>query len=127
MLYCFFFFIVFTFSYNYMVKKVLFLCQIFEIEFLKDLYILRAAEFKISIFSGYSNFLCVCDFYNHNSNTEYSRNSKFLYLHHKQMDIGIFYKNWANSLCTGVHKRISYILACGGDFLFLIISIFRLH
>ena len=48
----------FTFSYLYMVEKVLFFSHIFGIKFLMDLHVLRATESENHIFSGWS--VCVC-------------------------------------------------------------------
>ena len=48
----------FTFSDPYMIEKVLFLGQIFEMKILLDLHVLRAPESKNHIFSGWS--VCVC-------------------------------------------------------------------
>ena len=50
----------FTFSYL-KVEKVLFLGQIFEMEILMDLHVLRSPESENLIFSKWSVCVCVCD------------------------------------------------------------------
>ena len=44
----------------YMADKVLFLGQIFEMEILMDLHVLRSPESENHIFSGWSVSVCVC-------------------------------------------------------------------
>ena len=46
--------------------------------------------------------------YQHNSKTNYRRNSKFgiLHVNHTWMLLKKFYEDWINSMCTGEHKRI---------------------
>ena len=66
-----------TFSYLY-VEKVLFLSQIFEVEILMDLHVLRSPESENHIFSKWSVYMCLCVClcvcYQHNSKTSNSRN-----------------------------------------------------
>ena len=62
----------------YMVKKVLFLGQFFEIEFLLFLHVLRSPESENQVFSGLSVCVCVCVCvcYQHNSKTNNSSKTK---------------------------------------------------
>ena len=72
---------------NVMVEKVLFLGQIFEMEILMDLHVMRTSESKNHIFSIWSvcTCVCVCDClcvcYHYYSKSNYSRNIKFGILH----------------------------------------------
>ena len=50
----------FAFSKTYMIKKVLFFNQIFEVGFLMELYALRSPESKNYVFNGSSVSACVC-------------------------------------------------------------------
>ena len=43
-------------------EKALFLGQIFVMEILMDLHILRSSEYENHIFSGWSVYVCVCLF-----------------------------------------------------------------
>ena len=88
--------------------------QIFEMEILMDLHVLRSPESEKHIFSLQSVCMCVCVSvclcicYQHNSKTNYSRNIKFgiLYLYHVQMLLETFHKDRTKTLCTGAHRRI---------------------
>ena len=96
--------------------------QIFELEILMDLHVLKAPESEDRIFEVWSVCMCVCIYiyiyvcvsvclivcYQNNSKTNYSINIKFgmLYLYHVQMLLKTFYKDWRKTLCTGTHKRI---------------------
>ena len=78
------------FAFSYLqVEKVLFLCQIFEVEIFMDLHVLRSPESENHIFSVWSVCLCdsMCLCYQHNSKTNFSRNIKFgiLHLYHVRM------------------------------------------
>ena len=104
------------------VEKVMFWGQIFEMEILMDLHVLRSPESEKHIFSVWSVCMCVClcvcvcvclsvclcVCYQHNSKTNYSRNIKFgiLHLYHVQILLETFYKDRTKTLCTGAHKRI---------------------
>ena len=106
------------FSYRCMIKKVLFQSQIFEIEILIDLHVLRSPKSESHIFSKWSVCKCVClgvcvcvclcVCYQYNSKTNYSRNIKFgiQHLYHIQMLLETFYNDRTKTLCTGAHKRI---------------------
>ena len=49
-----------TFSYTYMVEKVLYLSQIFEMESLTVLQIFKDSESENQIYSNWALSLCVC-------------------------------------------------------------------
>ena len=52
---------IFFFIFSYLqVEKVLFLVQIFEVEILMDLHVLRSSESEKHIFSKWSVCMCVC-------------------------------------------------------------------
>ena len=58
-------------------------------------------------FSDFSEYVCAC--YQHNSEINYRKNSKFimLHLHHMYMLFQTIYEDQLNSLLyTGAHKRI---------------------
>ena len=98
---------IFTFSYPWMVLNVLFLDEIFEVEIMKDLHVLRPPESENHIFSCWSDmYVCVC--YQHNSKTNYRKNFKFDILHlcHIHMILETFYEDRTKTLCTGAHKII---------------------
>ena len=104
---------IFTFSYPYIVEKVLFLNQIFKMEILMDLHVLRSPESENHIFSVWSVSLCVCvcacvcllSAYLRN---KLNRNIKFGIQHkyHIQMLLETFHEDRTKTLCTGAHKRI---------------------
>ena len=50
----------FNFSYPYIVHKVLFWGQIFEIEIFKNLYVLMSPKSENHIFRVWSKCMCVC-------------------------------------------------------------------
>ena len=60
-----------------MVEKVLLLDQIFELEILIDLHVMRSPESENNIFSIWSVCVCACVRYQHYSKKNYSRNMKF--------------------------------------------------
>ena len=103
-------------TFYVMVEKVLFFGQIFEMEILVDLHVMRIPESEKHIFSFWSVCVCVCVClcvclcvsYQHNSKTNYSRNIKFslLHLYHVQMLLETIYKDRTKTLWTGAHKRI---------------------
>ena len=66
-----------------MVEKVLLLGQIFEMEIIMDLHVLRSPESENHIFSDWSvcKCVCVCVCYKPNSKTNHSRNFKVGILH----------------------------------------------
>ena len=72
---------IFTFSYTWIVNKVLFLGQIFEMEILIDWHVLRYPEFENHTFNDLPVSLLSA-----NSNVNYSRNSKFDVLHLYHVD-----------------------------------------
>ena len=42
-----------------MIEKILFLSQIFEVEFQMDLHVLRSPESEIHIFRGWFEYVCM--------------------------------------------------------------------
>ena len=93
---------------TYKWRNSCFLGQIFEVEILMELHVLRYPESEKHIFSVWSVCVCLCVCYQHNSKTNYSRKIKFgiLHLHHVQMLLETFCEYRTKTLCTGVHKRI---------------------
>ena len=94
-----------------MAEKILFWGQIFEMEILMDLHIMRSPETVNYIFSVWSvcMYVSLCVPYQYNSKTNYIRNIKFgiLYLYHiSTLFETFFYKDRTKTLCTGAHKRI---------------------
>ena len=89
-----------------MIEKVLFFGQIFKMEILMNLHVMRSPQSKNHIFSVSSVCMCVC--YQHNSKTNCSRSIKFgiLNLYHVQMLLETFCKDRTKTLCTGIYKRI---------------------
>ena len=77
------------------VEKSLFFSQIFEMEILVDLHVVRASKSKNHIFSAWCVCICMClcVCYQHNTKTNYSRNIKFgiLRLYYIQMPLETFY------------------------------------
>ena len=71
-----------------------------------DLHGSRHPESENHIFSSCTQ--CVCVFYQHNSKTNYSKNSEFgiLYLYHMQMLLEVFHKDQTKTPCTGARRRI---------------------
>ena len=106
------------FLYFYISKqrKYCFWYQIFKMEILMDLHVLRSTESENHIFSVWSVCICVCVCvsmcrrvcYQHNSKTNQSRNINFgiLLLYHIRMLLETFRKDRTKFLCTGAHKRI---------------------
>ena len=88
-------------------RKYYFGGQIFNIEILIDLHVLRSPQSENYIFCVWSVCMCVCLCvgYQHNSKANYSRNIKFdiLHLYHVQMLLETFYKDRTKTLCTGAH------------------------
>ena len=91
-----------------MAEKVLFLGQLFEMEILMDLHVLRSPESENHIFSVWSEYVCVCVCDEHNSETNCSRNIKFgiLHLYHIQILLKTFHIDRTKTLCTRAHKII---------------------
>jgi len=87
-------------------KKVLFLGQFFEIEFLLFLHVLRSPESENQVFSGWSVCVCVC--YQHNSKTNNSWKTQvgILNRHNKEMLLETFCQDRTRSPYTGIHKII---------------------
>ena len=77
-----------------------------------DLHVLRSPESENHIFSKWSVCMCVCVCvlcvcYQHNSETNYSRNFKFG-IQHKypiQMLLETFHQDQINSLYTETHEK----------------------
>ena len=99
-------------------EKVLFWGQIFKVEILTNLHVLRSSESEKHIFSKWSVCMCVC-LLSDNSKTKYSRNIKFgiLHLYYIQMLLETFYKDRTKTLCTGAHKRILIYFGLWREFL----------
>ena len=83
----------------------MFLGQIFEVEILMVLHVLRSPESENHIFSIWSVCMCVCD--QHNSKTNCSRNIKFdiLHLYYMQMLLETFCKDLTKTPHTGPHNE----------------------
>ena len=71
----------FNFLLTLVVKKVLFWSQIFEMEILMNLHLLKFSESENHFFSGWSLCMCVCVCYQNYSKIDYNRNFKFGILH----------------------------------------------
>ena len=95
-----------------MVEKVLFLGQIFGMEIFMHLHFLTYPESEIHIFSDWLVCLyvyqCVClsACYQHNLKRNYRKNLMFgiLHLHHIQMLLETFYRNWTKASVQGHAK-----------------------
>ena len=92
-----------------MVKKVLFLGRIFEIEILMDLHVMKTPESKNQIFSIWS--VCMCVSVSVISITQKlvtaeTSNLVFYICITYRCYLKLFYEDRTKSLCTGAHKRI---------------------
>ena len=96
----------FTFSYPYMVEKVLFLGQIFEMGILMDLHAIRTSESDNYIFSAWFVCLCICD--QHNSKTICCRNIRYSILHLYRIQID------KNSTYRDAQKNSNTLRSTGG-------------
>ena len=103
-------FFAFSLSPTLISRESIVLGQIFEVDILMDLNVLRLPETENHIFSGWSVYTCVClcICYQHNLKTNNSKNFKFgiIHLYHTWMLLETFYKDRIKTLCTGTHKRI---------------------
>ena len=87
-----------TFYFLLPIEKVLFFVQIFELEYLMDLHVLRSPESGKHSFSVWSVCVCACAYlcvcYQHNSEPNHSKNIRFgmLHLYYVQVLLEIFYK-----------------------------------
>ena len=113
-------------SYKCMVAKVLFLGQIFEIDILIDLHVLRSLESKNQIFIGWSVCLTTC--YHHYWKNRVQQKLQVWFSSLLKYANNTWNFSWSSEriLCILQHMK-QYITAYDQNFLLVHLSIFKLH